>query len=279
MTSESALSFKNFYPEQKTTLIFLHGGGAAGWMWQPVVDRLSEFHCLVPDLPEHGESMQVKPFIMRLAAEKCIELIRSEAHDKKAVVIGLSEGAQTAVEMLAIAPEVIEKAVISSALLLPMPGSKMYSSPGLIAALFKISVPPFRNNDWWIRINMKHAAGIPDEFFPQFKQNFQTMPESQFVNLMVANQTYRMPDGLEKVKVPVLVVCGKHEYAAMKNSSQQLAAVLQNSTLAEIDLGQGSGMAKEHNWAMTAPEEFASMIRLYLQDAALPPVLTQVQKK
>ena len=34
------------------TIVFLHGGGGAGWMWQPQIDQLSDFHCLVPDLPE-----------------------------------------------------------------------------------------------------------------------------------------------------------------------------------------------------------------------------------
>ena len=133
--------------------------------------------------------------------QQAAELIREQAHGGKAVVIGLSEGAQVTVQMLATCPEVMDKAMISSALLLPMPGAKMYSSPGLISALFKMSVPPFRNSDWWIKLNMKYAAGIPDEFYPQFKADFQEMPESQFVNLMVANQTFRMPEGIENAKV------------------------------------------------------------------------------
>lgn len=38
------------------TIVFLHGGGGAGWMWQPQVEQLSDFHCLVPDLPEQGQA-------------------------------------------------------------------------------------------------------------------------------------------------------------------------------------------------------------------------------
>ena len=274
MNTDSTLFFKSFHDEAKSTLVFLHGGGVAGWMWQPVVDRLTEFHCLVPDLPEHGGSMQVKPFSMRLAAEKTAAVIREQAHGGKAVVIGLSEGAQIAVQMLATCPEVMEKAMVSSALLLPMPGAKMYSSPGLISALFKMSVPPFRNNDWWIKLNMKHAAGIPDEFYPQFKANFQEMPESQFVNLMVANQTFRTPAGIENAKVPALIVCGSHEYKAMKDSARALGASLSSSQVYQIDLGQGSSLASEHNWAMTAPQAFADTVRNWLDGQPLPEVLT-----
>jgi pimeloyl-ACP methyl ester carboxylesterase len=274
MTDNGKLAFKSYHDEEKITLLFLHGGGGAGWMWQPVVDRLSEFHCLVPDLPEHGGSLQVKPFSMALAAQQAAELIREQAHGGKAVVIGLSEGAQVAVQMLATCPEVMDKAMISSALLLPMPGAKMYSSPGLISALFKMSVPPFRNSDWWIKLNMKYAAGIPDEFYPQFKANFQEMPESQFVNLMVANQTFRMPEGIDNAKVPALIVCGSHEYKAMKDSARNLASKLSGSQVYQINLGQGSNLASEHNWAMTAPQAFSDTVRSWLSGQPLPQFLS-----
>jgi pimeloyl-ACP methyl ester carboxylesterase len=274
MTLDEGLFFKSFHEENKTTLLFLHGGGGAGWMWQPVVDRLTDYHCLVVDLPEHGGSMHVKPFSMELAAQKAVELIRSQANGGKAVVIGLSEGAQVAVQMLATCPEVMEKVLISSALLLPMPGAKMYSSRGLISALFKMSVPPFRNSDWWIKLNMKSAAGIPDEYFPQFRADFQSMTESQFVNLMVANQTFRMPEGIENAEVPALILCGSHEYKAMKDSAQALASKLSGSQVYQVNLGKGSSLASEHNWAMTAPQAFADTVRNWLSGQLLPEVLS-----
>jgi pimeloyl-ACP methyl ester carboxylesterase len=274
MTEDKGLFFKSYHDENKTTLLFLHGGGGAGWMWQPVVDRLTEFHSLVVDLPEHGGSNDIKPFSMELAARKAAELIREQAHGGKAIVIGLSEGAQVAVQMLATCPELTEKAVVSSALLLPMPGAKMYSSRGVISSLFKMSVPPFRNSDWWIKLNMKYAAGIPDAFYPQFRADFQAMTESQFVNLMVANQTFRMPEGIENAEVPALIICGSHEYKAMKDSARALASKLSGSQVYQINLGKGSSLASEHNWAMTAPQAFADTIRNWLSGQPLPDVLS-----
>src|SRR5512146_331055 len=101
----SLLKYKSSGSENGKTIVFLHGGGVAGWMWDPVVARLQDFHCLVPDLPEHGQSMALRPFSMELAANQAAELARDRAHDQKAVVVGLSEGAQVAVQMLATAPE------------------------------------------------------------------------------------------------------------------------------------------------------------------------------
>jgi pimeloyl-ACP methyl ester carboxylesterase len=257
-------------PVDAKTILFLHGGGVAGWMWESVVRRLQDYHCLVPDLPEHGRSMEIRPFNMELAAEKAAQVIREGAHAGRAVVVGLSEGAQTAVQMLAIAPEVLERAVISSALLLPMPGLGWLSSPVLLAWLFRLSVPPFRNSEWWMRLNMKYNAAIPEEFFPQYKANFQAMTESQFVHLMLANQHFRMPAGLEKAIAPTLVIAGKREYAVVKESARRLAAALTHARAMQLDLGKGSSMAKEHNWAMTASDLFAQTVRAWIENGELP---------
>ena len=133
MPETPELAYKEFHTDHPVSIMFLHGGGVAGWMWQPVVNLLPEFHCIVPDLPEHGASAEIGPFTMELAATKCAELVRNHAHGGKAVVVGLSEGAQVAVQMLASTPECVTRAMISSALLLPIPGSKNYSNPRLLA--------------------------------------------------------------------------------------------------------------------------------------------------
>jgi pimeloyl-ACP methyl ester carboxylesterase len=50
-----------------------------------------------------------RPFSMELAAQKVAELIRDHAHGSKATVVGLSEGAQITVQLLATAPEHVER--------------------------------------------------------------------------------------------------------------------------------------------------------------------------
>ncbi|WNS44880.1 alpha/beta hydrolase [Paenibacillus sp. MMS20-IR301] len=37
-------------------LLFLHGGGVSGWMWEKQVQYFSSSYCVVPDLPGHGRS-------------------------------------------------------------------------------------------------------------------------------------------------------------------------------------------------------------------------------
>ena len=62
-----------------------------------------------------GKSRAIAAFSLDLAAEKVADVIREHAHGGKASMVGLSEGAQVTVQLLAIAPELVEKAIISSA--------------------------------------------------------------------------------------------------------------------------------------------------------------------
>ena len=124
------------------TIVFLHGGGGAGWMWQPQVEQLSDFHCLVPDLPEQGQSSAEKPFSISGSAGLIADLIRTHAHDGRAFVVGLSEGAQITVALLSQTPELVERAIVSSALVRSMPGARLLT-PGLIRLSYRWSVTPF----------------------------------------------------------------------------------------------------------------------------------------
>ncbi len=270
MTAE--LFVRRFGPKDAPAIVFLHGGGVSGWMWQEVVDQLPEYACLVPDLPEQGASKAVRPFSMILAAQAVAELIRQQTPAGKATVVGLSEGAQVTVQLLASTPERVEKAIVSSALLQPIPGMSLLT-PGLLAWSYRLMVAPLKNSDWWIRLNRKYATGLPEKYAVQFKQSFQETTESGFVNLMLENQRYRLPAGLEKAHAPTLVVVGQKEYAAMKQSARDLAAALPNARAMQFSLGKRSSLAEEHNWAVTAPDAFAKTVRAWLENQPLPELL------
>ena len=270
MTGLTSLAFQASGPMDAPPIIFLHGGGVGGWMWAPVMERLPDYHCLAPDQPEHGGSRLIAPFSIALAAEKVAELIQAQTTRGKASVVGLSEGAQVAVQLLAAHPETVDKAFISSALLRPLPGMGLMGSPAVLRWAFRLTVAAFKQWDAWIRLNMRYSAGVPAEYYPQFKADFQSFTEAEFVNLMLANQRFRLPPGLEKVAAPVLVVAGRHEHPAMQQSGRDLAAVLPHATGAWLNLGSGSTLAQEHNWPLTTPGLFAQTLRAWLEGTALP---------
>src|SRR5579863_3294566 len=111
----AGLSVRECGPATTPTICFLHGGGVSGWMWRPQVESLQDtYHCLIPDMPEHGQSATIRPFTIADTAHRIAALICERAHGGRAHVIGLSEGAQVAVQILGSSPEVVDHAIISS---------------------------------------------------------------------------------------------------------------------------------------------------------------------
>ncbi len=256
-------------PSGAPTIVFLHGGGGAGWMWQPQVEQLTDYHCLVPDLPEQGQSIGVKPFTMPGAASQVAELIRTRAHGGKAHLVGLSLGAQLTTLLLSTVPELVDHAIISSALLRPIAGSWLMR-PWLLKATFWSTVTPFKRSDSYTRLNMRMAGGVPDRYFPQFRSDFRAMTAQGFADFMVAGMNFRLPPGLERVTTPVLVVVAQKEYKAMKQSASDLVTAIPKAQGYVVDLPRNWIVAQQHNWNMNAPKLFTRMVRAWITDQALP---------
>ncbi len=258
-------------PVSAETIVFLYGGGAAAWVWQPQVEALSaDYHCLVPDLPEHGRSANVKPFTIQGSASLVADLIREKAHSGRAHIIGLSQGAQINLALMALSPEIVDHSVVSSALVRPLPGGMDKISPRMAAAMYRWSVEPFKNSDWWTRINMKYSAGVPDAYFPQFRETYQQMNADLFSRILVENQRFHLPAGLERVKAPVLVVAGRNEYKVMTQSVSDIVAALPNAKGYLVHHSRRMSLAQEHNWSITTPELFTRTVRAWLQGQPLP---------
>jgi pimeloyl-ACP methyl ester carboxylesterase len=268
----SQLYFEASGPDQARSIVFLHGGGVGGWMWRNVIKPLqADFHCLVPDLPEQGHNVHTggAPYTTESAADRVAELIRAQAHGGKASVVGLSEGAQVVVALLSRSPQVIDHAISSSAILRPMWVNAMLT-PGVFRWMYRWFIAPFKKNDWWMRVNMQYSAGVGDEYWEDFKHDFKEMTEDSLTHLMVSNMAFRLPDGLAKANVPVLVVVGSKEYKEMQESGRDLLKVLPNARGAIVNLGPKSSLAKEHNWALTNPPLFASTLKAWVNDQPLP---------
>ena len=247
-------------PLTAPTLVFLHGGGVGGWMWESQVAGLSsEYHCLVPDLPEQGKSWKIGPFSMSDAARRVADLIRTRTDRGKAHVIGLSLGAQTLVELLSRNPELVDHAIVNSASLRAIPGM------GLTNLLVKM-YSPFKNTDVLIRANMK-SLGVPAQYFPQFREDTRQITTTALIHILTANANYRLPANLDKVTSPVLVVIGQKEYKVMYESARELIQALPN---AKGYIAQG----RSHNWSLEAPDLYAQMIRAWINDQPLPPGLS-----
>ena len=256
------------------TILFLHGGGGAGWMWQPQVQALKEdYHLLVPDLPEHGRSAGIKPFTISGSVDLIAELIRTQARGGQAHVVGLSEGAQITVALLAAAPELVDHAVISSALVREMPGMSRFGA-GLWAATYR-SIQPLNQYAWWARLNMR-SNGIPPQYLQETLETYKTLTAEAFAHVIVENQKFRLPAGLEKVLAPTLVVAGSKEYKVMHQSVCDVAAAIPGAQARLVHHAQKMTLSQEHNWSMTAPDLFTRTVLAWIEGQPLPPELQEL---
>ena len=73
-----------------------------------------------------------------------------------------------------------------------------------------------------------------------------------------------------------MIIAGKHEYPAMKKSVFELIKTLADAKGGILNLGKGSRMATEHNWALTKPELFAQTLRAWIEDKPLPEQIEEI---
>ncbi len=264
----AGLSVRECGPASAPTICFLHGGGISGWMWRPQVEALQDsYHCLIPDLPEHGLSAATRPFTIADSARRVAELIRERAHGGCAHVIGLSEGAQITVQLLGSTPLVVDHAIISSSLMHPLPGLGLLG-PRALALIFRLFAAPFLRSDAYVRLNMRYGNALPEQYFNEVREDTRRMTAESFTHMILENQRFRIPVGLDQVQVPALIVAGQHEQAMMRQSARDLAAALPAGQGYLVSFSKRA--AEEHSWNLQRPELFNAVTRAWLTDQLLP---------
>lgn len=252
-------------PDRPSTIVWLHGGGVSGWAWREQTRLLPDFHHLVVDLPGHGRSGGT--FTHAEAARQIAELIEQRAQGGRAHLVGLSLGAQLALSVLALAPERIERAVVSGALAEPVSSSAMFTTSlgrWLLRGTLALYMP-FRNAGWLVRANMK-SLDVPPALFDEFAADTRALRTDAFLDVLTANMGFRLPEALSQVRVPTLVLVGEREQTAVKRSAQSIAARMPNAQGRQV-LGVG------HNWNFEKPELFADTVAAWCEGRSLDPSL------
>jgi pimeloyl-ACP methyl ester carboxylesterase len=246
-------------PADAPTILFLHGAGVAGWMWQPQVDDLAQhYHCLVPDLPGHGQSPDASPFTLGNCTAQIADLIRSRAHGGRAHLVGLSMGSSIALQLLAEQPELADHIIVSGPSAGPMPPA--YN------ALTRMMLP-FTRYEWMLRQSAR-SLKLSDELFAAFKQSQQRMTLDILAAIGKEINQFRVPTGLHDVQV--LAVVGQKE---MKLNYQAAQAVLANVPGAVGRIAPNVG----HIWNLENPALFNRMARARLNDTLLPDELLPLE--
>ena len=238
------LSFTEFHTDRPTSIVWLHGAGITGWMWDKQVADLTEHHSIVVDLPGHGASHGIHWVSLDETADLVAEVIRTHAHGQKAVVVGLSMGGDIGLRLLARHPELVRCAVLTGMIAKPLSAAVLW----LQQSFAPLASRPF----------FRRAAAASMKLSPERTADYlATVPAIRTDDYRsIVTEIFRgvSLDGLESVTVPTLAMAGAKEPKAARDSTAIIADRMPGAT-ARIEPGVG------HTWNIEAPDRFTATVR------------------
>ncbi len=239
-------------------IVFLHGAYTSGWSWEPVVERMQQYRCLVPDMPHFGKSFELGPFEMGRAATAVSGLIRSRVETGRAHVVGLSLGAQVGVQLLATEPKVVDRAVLCGIFLNTLPWVRLTR---------RLLALPARNSGYrWMVRQYRNAwqAKVPSAHVGEYREDVRLITSGQLADVTMAAAGFTLPKELDKSDSPTLFVTGGRELPMMRRWASELAQQMPNG-VDRVAVGM------PHHWPLRYSGLFARTVDGWLTDTALPP--------
>lgn len=243
------------------SIVFLHGIGASGWMWERQITSLSDFHCLNVDLPGHGKSNHEMWVSMSDTADQIAAIIRARATNACAHVVGLSLGGHVALLLLEHHADMLDRVVISGVTAAPMPNRWL-----LPVQLWVMSAQMQQRA---FAERQAESMHVPPEMQQAFTENLLAMSMDAYRRIWKEVAYYQIPSSLRSVHVPTLITAGSRETAIIKHAIRTITNIMPN---AQGYLAPGVG----HGWNVEDPDLFNAMVRAWITSTPLPSRLQAV---
>ncbi|MEZ7754747.1 alpha/beta fold hydrolase [Microbacterium paraoxydans] len=237
-------------PPGTPPLLLLHGGGVAGWMWEPLRAHLDPARrVIVPDLPGHGRSAIEDYASHEETVAALVPLLEQETGP--ATVVGFSLGAQLAVLLAARRPDLVADAVAISAQAEPLRAIR----PTL--ALLRLTAGLARN-ERFARLQARELF-IPDALLPRYLETSAAVSRTTLLRAVEENLRFTPPRAWSTHPGSALVLVGGDEKPLMRRSAALLSRIHPRSTLEVLrDCGHGIPLQQ--------PKELAARLQERLPD-------------
>jgi pimeloyl-ACP methyl ester carboxylesterase len=199
-------------PRDAPPLVLIHGSGATGGTWDPVVPALAtHFHVIRPDLPGHGQSPPGVSYDVPVQASRVAEMLDGLGLSDVAVA-GHSSGGYMATALAEQRPDLVKSiALINSG---PSPDA-LFRQPLLYRVLVGSPLGPLlwsMRSDAMIRRALSVAFTRPVEIPDSLIAETRRMAFDDFRKVLHYNGAYiaarSVPSRLAGLGVPVLVIFG-----------------------------------------------------------------------
>ncbi len=244
-------------PDGAESIVFLHGVASSARMWRPHLRAFTRYRCLRPDFPGFGDSTH-EPWtsIERIAAE-VTEIVRTHANGPVHLV-GMSLGGIVGMKIIADAPELVDRAVIDGASVLPVP-ALAFAKLGVRLSSFVIKSEPV------VRM-VAHRIGLSAAEIPAFRNDYRRMSSAAFAEAFAQALDFREPPGLFAAPCPTLFVAGGHEPPSTLASNRYLAGAMPNAQAFVLP-------RRWHGWVAGEPDLHVQMVEAWIAGRPLPPEL------
>lgn len=248
MTTErrmTMLSYKTIGQPDNPPILFLHGGGLSGKMWDEVTELLQErYYCIVPDLPGHGDSSTITP----LSADKCVEELEPLLTKYGPLhIVGLSMGGILTQKLLQTHPNLIKTALITGSS--PQLSSFTVALINLLTPLNRLFSPQ-KSTALMIK-----NLNIPQHHAKDIEEDMQKVSQSTMKRMYSLMKEIKIPTASTH---PLLIIAGEREGGlVIKNVRKLLAALPQSKGAIAPNLN--------HAWSYENPQLFADVVHTWIE--------------
>lgn len=216
----------------RESVVFLHGGNVAGWMWGEQLPAFSRFHTLVPDLPGFGESNAEAWTSVADAADAVAGLIADRAHGGRANIVGLSLGSSIAIALAARHPGAVRSLFLASPTVTPVPRGQRLVGTLMIRAW----------NRRWFWEGLARSYRLPADSRDVFVETGLGIRQDTARRILDEVGEGMPADLLATVAAPTLAVAGERDAAFVRLDS--LRAIAESVPAARTAIAP----AMHHQW-------------------------------
>ncbi|ACQ81933.1 putative hydrolase [Beutenbergia cavernae DSM 12333] len=241
-------------PREGETIVLLHGGNVAGWMWEPQVQRLPGRHLLTPDLPGYGARTDVIWPGLAGVADDVASLVRDRAVGGRAHVVGLSLGGHVAMHLIQRHPELVRTVTVTGV---------AAAGLGRLERLLITPQVPLWNRRWYWAAQAV-AFGIPADGRELFVTSGSSVRPETNRRMFHEVAAGTMPSGGIDFHGPVLAVSGERESRSVRGAFARLGAAIPQ-------LRTWIAPRMHHTWSVEDPDLFTRMVTTHTETGVWPP--------
>ncbi|MFM0203239.1 alpha/beta hydrolase [Paraburkholderia fungorum] len=214
-----------------TPAVFLHGFCQSSAYWEPTADRLAAagVPCLAPDLPGFGASAgEPGPYTMAALADSVARLLDARGLSR-VTLIGGSMGGVVAQQFVLRYPERVSRLLlVATGAMAADPAAALAKADVMAAAPWdETAIEPIVNG-FFLR-----PPSAPD--LAKFRSIALSATQAAAIDAARSNALNNTLDQLSSIRVPTLIVQGRHDRARTPEHGAEMQARIAGAALAVIE--------------------------------------------